>query len=121
MFVLIPFSLTSAGILIANQGPITREEAIDISRNTKLVRDLMEKADRYTLEIFYLNKTEVNRFRADYPYSGLLEMYPADRDIWVVMWYIHPKGTASSVADGVNHVIDAETGQILHEGMSGLR
>lgn len=119
MLVIVSFAFTSINIFAVQGFSLTREEAIEISRNSKLVRNLLEGADYYTLEVHYLNKTQVNEAREEYPW--LQKYYPKDRSVWTVSWYIHPEGAVSAFRYGVWHVIDAETGQILHEGSASAR
>jgi hypothetical protein len=99
------FALTSISIFVVRGGSLTREEAIEISRNSKLVRSLLEGADRYTLEVHYLNKTQVYE----------------DHGVWSIMWYIHPIDAPSAFAYVVSHTINEETGEILSEGSASLR
>ena len=50
----------------------------------------------------------------------LLKFYQKDRSVWIVTWYVRRKGAPSAYSGVVSYVIDAETGQILHEGTFGL-
>ena len=88
-----------ASVQIFASSLVTKEEAIEISRSSGLVRALLEEADLYTLEVHYLNQTKE----------------------WLVMWYIHPMDAVSSFRYGVSHRIDGETGEILYEGTSSIR
>ena len=106
-------------MLVVRGDSLSREEAIEISRNSKLVRSLLEDSDRYTLEVHYMNETQVNKTREEQPW--LQKFYPKDHSVWSVTWYIHPEGAVSAFAHVVSHVIDAETGQILHEGWASMR
>jgi len=117
--VVLSFTLTLMSTFIVAGNSLTKEEAIEISRNSQLVQSLLEDADRYTLEVHYLNQTQVNEAREEYPW--LQEFYPKDRSVWTVTWYIHPMGATSAFAYVVSHIIDAETGQILHEGWLSAR
>jgi hypothetical protein len=96
---------TSTNILIGQGGALTREEAIEISRNTKLVQSFLENADRYTLEVHYLNKTQSD----------------TGHGIWTIIWYIHPANAVSAFSYDVIHIIDEETGEILEEGAGASR
>jgi len=117
--VVLSFALTVINMLVFQGFSLTKEEAIEISRSTRLVQDWLAEADRYGLEVFYLNSTQVNKAREEFP--GLREMYPENRSIWVVTWYIHPKDAVSSFAYVAGHVIDEETGQIFYEGSASAR
>ncbi|MDH5449700.1 MAG: hypothetical protein OEX77_02200 [Candidatus Bathyarchaeota archaeon] len=98
--VIASFAFTSINILFVHGGSLTMEEAIEISRNSRFVQSLLEDSDRYTLEVHYLNQTQVN----------------GDHGVWDIVGYIHPKGASSSAADVISHRVDEETGEILREG-----
>lgn len=119
VLVIVLFALASTNSLILHLGFITREEAIEISRGTELVQSSLEKADNYHFEARYLNQTHVNKAREEGPW--LQKYYPKDASLWVITWYIHHKGDPSAAAHVISHVIDAETGQIFHEGQFTLR
>lgn len=100
-------------------GAITAEEAIEISKNSPTVQEQLQNADRYTIEVHYLNATRVAQLkegRLELRLSPDYEFVPDGHDVWYVVWYIHPKGAASAVAVVIGHYIDEETGEILHEG-----
>lgn len=99
ILVVFAFAFTSVNMLVLQGNALTKEEAIEISRNSELVRSLLEDADRYTLEVHYSNNTRV----------------------WLIMWYIHPRDAVSAFSYGVGHTIDDETGEILHEGSVSFR
>ena len=99
MLIISVLMLASATTLALQEGTLTREEAIEISRNSSLVRALLEETNLYTLEVHYLNQTKV----------------------WNVRWYIHPSEAPSAFAYVVNHEIDGQTGEILHEGTASMR
>ena len=119
-FVIVSFALTSMIVLVESGNPLSREEAIEISRNTELVQKRMEEADRYTFEIRHFNQTQIEKIVEQYPYRR--EWYPEDHGAWDITWYFHPEGAASAVARVVSHTIDDETGEILfEEGVLVLR
>jgi hypothetical protein len=99
------FTATAVGTLAVAGNPLTREEAIERSQNTKIVRGFLETADQYFLEVHYLNKTHTE----------------GDYGIWNVVWYIHPMGADSGFAYVVTHSISEGTGEILSEGTMSLR
>lgn len=105
IFVVFSFALTSISIFVMQRDLLTKEEAVKISKNSELVQSLLENADRYTLEAYYLNKTQSGR----------------DHEIWYITWYIHPTDAVSGFSYVVGHSIDGETGQILDEGAISLR
>ena len=99
VLVVASFALTSMSTLITAGNPLTREEAIEISRNSQLVQRFWENADRYMLEVNYQNQT----------------------DVWHITWYIHPMDAVSAFAYVVSQSIDGETGEILDEGAASIR
>lgn len=105
ILVVFSFTLTSINMFVVQGGSLTKQEAIGISRNSKLVRSLLEGADYYTLEVHYLNKTQINK----------------DHGVWCITWYIHPMDAASAFRYVVSHSIDEETGEILDEGWASMR
>ncbi|UCE16203.1 MAG: hypothetical protein JSV12_00880 [Candidatus Bathyarchaeota archaeon] len=118
VLVVISFIFASANSFILHVPFITREEAIETSRRTELVQSYMETADDHFVKAGYLNRTQVNKVREENPYFQ--ERYPKDSSVWIVSWYIHPKG-AGSVTIMVIHIIDAETGQIWREEHGSAR
>lgn len=96
---------TLVGTLAVAGTPITKEEAIEISKNTKTVQSFLETADNYFLEVHYLNKTHTEK----------------DYGIWNIVWYIHPIGAPSAAAYVVSHSINEETGEIMSEGTGSIR
>jgi len=111
------FALTSINVLIVQGGRLTSEEAVEISRNSGLVAELLESAEWYTLEVYHLNQTQIDKIIEEYPYRHTL--YPEEHGVWVIQWYIRPIGARSEFA--VAHVIDEETGEITHEGWFSIR
>lgn len=105
MLVIVSFVFTSINMFVVQGGSVTKEEAIEISRNSKLVRSLLEGADRYTLEVHYLNKTQSGK----------------NHRRWHITWYIHPTGAVSAFSYIVSHSIDSKTGEILAEGWASAR
>ncbi len=119
--VLLSFALTSINRLVVQGRSLTREEAIEISRNSELIRSLwhlVEDADWYTLEAYYLNETRTGELKEQNP--EYYEFLPDDHGVWLVTWEIGPSksGPATII---VEHYIDEETGEILHEGGISLR
>jgi len=119
MLVIVSFAFTSINIFAVQGGSLTREEAIEISRNSGLVREFLENADGYTLEVHHMNRTQIDRLIEEYPRRR--EWYPDDHGVWDVTWYIHPVDAPSAFAYVVTHIIDEETGEITHEGAISAR
>ena len=97
--VIVPLALTSINTLIIQGNSLTREEAIEIGKNSQLVQSLFKNAEFYTLEVNYENQT----------------------DVWHITWYIHPMGAVSAFRYVVGQSIDGETGEILDEGATSAR
>ena len=116
------FSAVAAYAYLLNQrGSITREEAIEISRNTELVQGLwhlVEDADWYTVEADYLNETCINELKEQNP--QYYEFLPGDHCAWHVEWEIASSKWGAGIII-IHHFIDAETGEILHEDGISLR
>jgi len=99
--VIIVFVFTSAGTLVLHGSMLTREDAIEISRNRnlQLIPGLPERAEMYRLEkMDYDNQTGA----------------------WQLVWHIRLVGSPSAARIIITHVIDAGTGKILHEYTLGL-
>lgn len=113
------FSVAMSSSLIGEDFALTKEEAIEISRNSATVQKWMEGSDRYLLEVGYLDSTQVNEAREVSPER--YGYYPANHGIWFTSWYIHPKDGLSAVAIVISQEIDEQTGQILYEDLGALR
>lgn len=111
--------LLSGSTLILPASSLTRDEAVEVSRNSPLIRDWLARADVYTVEAFHMNSSEADRARQEFPALG--EEYPENRSIWVVVWNFHPVGAVSGFLLCANHVIDDETGRIVFESTMSLR
>jgi hypothetical protein len=95
---------------------LTKEDAVEIGRNSKLVGELAEQAYEVTLEVHHLSATEVNEAKENFSWLP----YPANRSIWLITWYIRPSND-SAFTHVVGQIIDDETGQILDEETASLR
>ena len=121
VLVIVSFAFTSTNLLVLQGGSITREEAIEISRNTELVQGLwhlVEDADWYTLEADYLNENCINELKEQNP--QYYEFLPGDHCAWHVEWEIASSKWGAAIII-IHHFIDAETGEILHEDGISLR
>lgn len=119
MLVVFSFAFTLINTFVVRGGSLTEEEAIEISRNYGLVRDFLENADSYTLEVHHMNQTQIVELIEKYPYRR--EEFPQDHGVWYITWYIHPKNAPSAFKYVVTHIIDEETGEITHEGATSAR
>jgi len=119
LLLLVILFVAVANTLVLQGFSLTKEEAIEISRDSDTVRSRLEGSDNYSVEVHYMNSTEVNNARERFPSDR--EIYPENRSIWTVTWSIHAKGTHTGALAIISHVVDAETGQILYEGLMGTR
>jgi len=106
--------LALIGILLntfLNMGTITKQEAIEISRNTPIVQEALsyggEEASRVTAD--HWNATYIALLRQEHPNLREIENLPEDHGVWRVFWVILP-------GYDILHFIDESTGQILFEG-----
>jgi len=96
--VLLSFTLTSLVVFLGPRRLLTREEAIEISRNSELVQSLLEDSDKHYVRAHYMNMTGIS-----------------DHGIWYISWLIHSIGTGSATGTVVTHRIDEVTWEILKE------
>lgn len=102
--VVLSFALTSLVVFLGPRRLLTREEAIEISRNSESVRSLLEDSDKHYARVHYLNMTGIS-----------------DHGMWQITWYIHEIGAPSAVGFLLTQHIDEVTGEILKEGRLDLR
>lgn len=98
-------ALTSINLFVFHGVSLTKEEAIEISRNSDIVRSLIANADHYMFEVHYTNGTQANE----------------NHTVWLITWYIYPIGAVSAVRAVVSHSIDDVTGAVLDEELSAIR
>lgn len=107
--IVLSFVLTSMNVLSAATGPITREEAVEISRNTPVVQQAMSEAvDALIVTADYWSADYINSVRQEGP-GDVMEKLPSDHGAWRIGW--------NNAAPGYHilHFIDELTGQILYE------
>ena len=108
---LVLFFITLANTIVLSGFSLTKEEAVEIGRRSEAVQHYIEWSEnRYSLEVRYLNSTQVDELIREYPENQ--QVYPENRSVWTVMWYFHG-------GIGIFQVIEDETGQIFYE--SGVR
>lgn len=96
---------------------ITREEMIEISRNTTTVQEALEDASkcgrdlRVTAE--YWSATYIRSLKQSYPNVTEWKNLPEDHGVWKVTW------RESTSGDGIDilYFIDELTGEILFESV----
>lgn len=107
------FIVTSINSLNALGNPITREEAIEISKNSGLVKEGMATTQRASIDPTYYNSSMVEQLRAGHN-RELYERVPVGHSVWnVVWWFSYWIGSSSGYT--VIVIVDAETGIMIHE------
>ena len=113
IFVVFSFALASINLLIVQGEYLTREEAIEISKNTPIVQEALScggmNASRVTAD--HWNATYVIFLKQEHPNLREIENLPEDHGVWRVFWVILPPGY------DILHYIDDLTGEVLHEGV----
>lgn len=106
--------MTSVDSLNAVGKPVTREEAIEISKNAELVREGMATFDYFGIgEINFCNSSLVKQLREGHN-REIYENVPEGHDVWQVIWVFQASKTIS-VGYLIVVTVDAETGTILDE------
>lgn len=112
MFVVASFALALTNMIVQG-GSLTKDEAIEISRNTPIVQQALREKEvhRGSMVILadYWNSSYIN-FQRQNKYPGdITEKLPTDHGVWRIGW--------SNDAPGYHilHFIDELTGQILYE------
>jgi hypothetical protein len=109
VLVVASFALTSMSTLITAGNPLTKEEAIEISRNTAIVQQALdETGGEMIVEAEYWSAEYINSLMGKYP-SDVTEDLPNDHGVWRVHWVNYAPGYR------ILHFIDELTGKVLHE------
>lgn len=107
------FIVTSINSLNALGNPITREEAIEISKNSGLVKEGMATTQRASIDPTHYNSSMVEQLKGGHN-RELYERVPVGHSIWdVVWWFSYWIGSSSGY--NVIVIVDAETGIMIHE------
>lgn len=113
LFVIAAFIVTSVNSLSALGNPITREEAIEISKNSNLVKESLAVAYSFTIEANYYNSSMVEQLKTSH-LREIFENVPEGHSVWqVIWWFRYSEGLAAGY--DIIVIIDAETGTIIHE------
>jgi hypothetical protein len=98
-------------------GPVTGEEAREISKSASLVIDGLANSSASGLdEVNYYNFSMVENLKESHE-SGMYDEVPQGHAIWEVIWHFQ-KGAQGTYL--VIVIIDAETGAIVHEETGAL-
>jgi len=108
--VIVSFVFTSVTILSIEEAPITREEAIEISKGSSRVKEGLAIAFGSGVEATYYNSSMVEQLKLRHN-REIYEKVPKGHSIWQITWYI---GTGiGGYTIGV--IVDAEIGVIITE------
>jgi hypothetical protein len=121
--IILSFAATLLAVVVVSTlavagSPVTREEAIEISRNRPIIEEAFTWGGElaygehvvYELDVHYWNTTYIGRLKEKYPNVVEWQNLPTDHGVWRVHWDIIAPGML------VVHYIDELTGQILFEG-----
>jgi len=109
MVVAFSFALTSINILIVQGGSLTKEKAIEISKNTSIVREAfnMNKGTIF-VEADYWSTDYIAKQREKGP-GDVLGKLPDDHGVWRVHW------TNDAPGYRILHFVDELNGRVLYE------
>ena len=106
----------------APNGLVTREEAIEVSRNSGLVREGLAISRSFGVEINYYNSSRLERLR-EWHFNEIFENVPRDafweekvpesHSAWEVIWWFHYQKKPGDY--NVIVIVDAEMAKIIHE------
>lgn len=106
--------LSSVNSLSRLSNPITREEAIEISKKSELVKEGMATHGYFGIgDIGYYNSSWVEQMKKGHA-REIYEKVPDGHGIWKVTWTF-TLGEGLMVGYTVIVIVDAETGAIIHE------
>ena len=101
---------------------ITREEAIEISTNSELVKEGLTIARNVTIETNYYNSSRLEQLKiwhSDDIFKNVStdafweEKVPEGHSVWEVIWWFHYQTKPGGY--NVIVIVDAETATIIHE------
>lgn len=116
-------TVTSAYALNALGTPITREEAIEISKNSELVNEGLAIARGFTIETHYYNSSgleQLRKWHSDEIFKNTPkdafweEKVPEGHTAWEVIWWFSGPG-APSEGYAVIVIVDANMGTIIYQ------
>lgn len=105
-------TITSAYSLNALGNYITREEAIDISKNSGLVKEGLRLSLSFTIETHYYNSSMLDQLRNSH--NVFWKKVPEGHTAWEVIWWFGGIGAPSEGYPAIV-IVDADTGTIIHE------
>jgi len=114
LLVIAAFIITSVSSLITIPDPSTREGAIEISKQGRLVKMGLARLRSFTIEAQHLNASTVEQLKRGH-LRVIYEKVPEGHSVWNLTWWF--KYNERIGAYSVIIVIDSETGAIIHEEM----
>jgi len=116
------FIVAYVNLLKTPGDPITREEAIEISKNSELVKEGLTIAHRFTIETNYYNSSrleQLKKWHSDDIFKNVPtdafweEKVPEGHSAWEVIWWISYQTKLGGCA--VIVIVHAETATIIYE------
>ncbi len=110
----VSFVFTSVSLLSIREVPLTREEAIEISKGSSLVKEGLAIAYGTPVEAHYYNSQRIEELRElnpDFWEEKVARKLSKGHSIWEIIWYIH-KGIGGYT---IGVIVDAEVGAIINE------
>jgi len=116
--VMVSFVFTSVSLMSIREVPLTREEAVEISRGSSLVKEGLAIAYSTSVEAHYYNSQRIEELRKLHPAfweEKVALKLRKGHSVWEIIWYIYMGIGGYTI--GV--IVDAEVGTIINE-MKGL-
>lgn len=119
---------TSAVSHLALGDPISREEAIKISKDSELVKEGLRFAHAFSIEANYYNSSRLEQLRiwhSDKMFDNVSrdgfweEMVPRGHTAWEVIWWFSGVEGPSAQGYPVIVIVDAERAWIVYDMLGG--
>lgn len=108
--VILALIVTSINSLSTLGNSITKEEAIEVSKKSELVKEGLAIAYSFEVESNYYNSSMVERMKRGH-LGEIFRMVPEGHSVWEVIWCVY-EGVGGYV---IGVIINAESGVIIHE------
>ena len=92
-------------------GPITRDDAIEVSRNSELVKKSLTDWQLINIETNFYNSSDVEWMKKSHP-NGPWEKIADGHNAWEVIWWFRypPCGSRNVIV-----IVDADTGVLSYD------
>jgi len=116
----VSFAFTSVSLLSIREVSLTREEAIEISKGSSLVKEGLAIAHSTSVEAHYYNSQRIEQLREWHQeeifenaskYEFWEEKVPRGHSVWEIIWYFHEGVGGYSIIV----IVDAKVGVIVTE------